>query len=225
MLELQVVSDAICPWCYVAKRHLDVALAHLAAEGLRLTVRWVPFELNPDMPAAGLDRKTYRSQKFGSWERSQALDAQVAAAGRAAGIAFHHERMQHTPNTFAAHRLVWLAGEERVQDAAVEGLFRAYFTEGRDVGDIEVLIDVADAAGIDRARATAFFAGTEGQDAVRREIERGRRSGLQGVPTFILDGEPLFSGAQPPARMAAAFRAIAASRGWEPVPEPADARR
>lgn len=208
--ELQIVSDAICPWCYVAKQHLKVALAQLAEEGLHFNVHWMPFELNPDMPKAGLDRKKYRSRKFGSWEKSLSLDAGVTAAGKAAGVEFHHELMKRTPNTFDSHRLVWLAGQESVQDAVVEALFRAYFSEGKDVGDAGVLADVAASAGMDRDRVKAFLAGTEGTEEVRLEIDSGRRAGMQGVPTFVLNGQPLFSGAQPPAVMAAAFREIAA---------------
>jgi len=209
-LELQIVSDAICPWCYVAKQHLKIALAQLASEGIHLNVHWMPFELNPDMPKAGLDRKEYRSRKFGSWEKSQSLDAGVKAAGRAAGVEFRHDLMQRTPNTFDSHRLVWLAGQEGVQDAVVEALFRAYFSEGKDVGDAGVLADVAAGAGMNRERVKAFLAGTEGTEEVRLEIDLGRRIGIQGVPTFVLNGRPLFSGAQPAAVMVAAFREIAA---------------
>lgn len=208
-LELQIVSDAICPWCYVAKQHLKVALAQLASEGLHFTVHWMPFELNPDMPKAGLDRKEYRSRKFGSWEKSQSLDAGVTAAGKAAGVEFRHDLMQRTPNTFDSHRLVWLAGQEGVQDAVVEALFRAYFSEGKDVGDVGVLADIAAGAGMDRECVKAFLAGTEGAEEVLLEIDLGRRAGTQGVPTFVVNGQPLFSGAQPAAVMAAAFREIA----------------
>jgi predicted DsbA family dithiol-disulfide isomerase len=212
-LELQIVSDAICPWCYIAKQHLNVALAQLASEGIHLKVHWMPFELNADMPKTGLDRKEYRSRKFGSWEKSQSLDAGVTAAGKAAGVEFRHDLMQRTPNTFDSHRLVWLAGQEGVQDAVVESLFRAYFSEGKDIGDASILAAAAAGAGMDRERVKAFLAGTEGAEEVRLEIDLGRRFGTQGVPTFVLNGQPLFSGAQPAVVMAAAFREIAAESG------------
>lgn len=214
-LELQIVSDAICPWCFVAKRQMETALAQLIAEGTHLTVRWLPFELNPDMPKAGMDRREYRTLKFGSWEESQALDAQVAAAAKTAGITFRHDLMQRTPNTFDAHRLIWLAGREHVQDAVVEGIFRAYFTEGRDVGDSEVLSDIAATAGLGRERVRSFLAGTDGTEEVRSEIDMARRAGIQGVPTFVVDGYPLFSGAQPVDVMTSTLREIIVSTGKE----------
>ena len=194
-LHVEIVSDAICPWCYVAKRQFERAVAKLP-EDVKLSVQWKPFELNPNMPSEGLDRVAYRSRKFGSWERSQKLDAQVTAAAAQVGLTLRHDLMQRTPNTFNAHRLVWLADREGVQDAVIEGLFRAYFVEGRDVGDKTVLAEIAAAAGIDKERAIAFLAGTEGADEVSEAETTASRSGLNGVPTFILNGRPAFSGAQ-----------------------------
>lgn len=120
MLTVDVISDVICPWCFIGKRRLEKAL-----KGQPCSVRWHPFQLNPEMPREGIERKSYRIRKFGSWERSQELDARVAAAGRGEGIAFDFNRMARTPNTLDAHRIIWLAGERGVQDAAVEALFLA----------------------------------------------------------------------------------------------------
>ena len=150
-LAIEVISDAICPWCWVAKRRLDRAIAALAPD-ITASVAWLPFELNPEMPKAGVDRRAYRSAKFGSWQRSQALDAQVAAAGRSDGLVFNHDRMERTPNTVDAHRLIWLAGQHGKQDAIVEGLFAAYFNEGRDVGDATVLAEIGASVGLDRGQ-------------------------------------------------------------------------
>src|SRR6202161_2002074 len=133
-LAIEVISDAICPWCWVAKRRLDRAIAALAPD-VTASVTWRPFELNPEMPKAGLDRRAYRSAKFGSWQRSQALDAQVAAAGRSEGLVFNHDKMERTPSTTDAHSLIRLAGQQDKQHVVVEGLFAAYFNEGRDAGD------------------------------------------------------------------------------------------
>jgi predicted DsbA family dithiol-disulfide isomerase len=194
-IAVEIVSDVICPWCYVAKRQFERAAAILPA-GVKLSVHWRPFELNPHMPTEGLDRKIYRSRKFGSWENSRRLDAQVTAAAAQVGLTIRYDLMKSTPNTLNAHRLIWLAEKQRVQDAVVEGLFHAYFAKGRDVGDKEVLVDIAAAGGIDRTTAEAFLAGSEGSDEVADAEMAAQRSGLNGVPTFIIDGRPAFSGAQ-----------------------------
>jgi predicted DsbA family dithiol-disulfide isomerase len=202
--ELSVVSDAICPWCYVGKRRLEQAIALM--DGVQpIRVTWRPFELNPQMPKAGIERREYRMRKFGSWERSLALDAQMLEVGNSVGIAFRYDLMKRTPNTFDAHRLIWLAGHLGVQDAMVETLFRGYFCEGRDIGDTAVLADLAAAAGIDREQAAAFLKSTGGTAEVAAEEEVAIHAGLSGVPTFVLDGRVLFSGAQPPETIAQAL--------------------
>lgn len=193
-LRIEVVSDAICPWCWVGKRRLERALAALSP-GIEATVTWRPFELNPDMPREGLDRRVYRSRKFGSWERSQALDAQVAEAAIDDGLDFRHHRIERTPNTFDAHRLIWLAGREGVQDAVVEGLFSAYFHEGRDVGDAAVLAAVGAEAGLGARLVSAMLASDEGRSEVAAEIDRATAMRVSGVPTVLVDGRPIFSGA------------------------------
>src|SRR5882724_3973656 len=156
-LAIEVISDAICPWCWVAKRRLDRAIAAIAPD-VSASVTWRPFELNPEMPKAGVDRRAYRSAKFGSWQRSQALDAQVAAAGRSDGLVFDHDKMERTPNTVDAHRLIWLAGQHGKQGDVVDGLFAAYFNEGHDIGDPTVLADIGASTGLDRVRILAVLA-------------------------------------------------------------------
>jgi predicted DsbA family dithiol-disulfide isomerase len=202
---IDVVSDAICPWCWVGKRNLEGALALLAEEGERFEVHWRPFQLNPDMPREGVERDSYRAAKFGSLARSRELDAQVAAAGRAAGVEFRHALMLRTPNTVDAHRVIRLAGLQgpAMQDKVVEALFTAYFQQGRDIGDRAVLAEIAGAQGLD---AAAYLAGDEGEGEVLQEDMGFRRAGLSGVPTFALDGHIVFSGAMPADRMADAFR-------------------
>ncbi len=193
-LAIEVISDAICPWCWVAKRRLDRVIAALAPD-IMVSVAWRPFELNPEMPKAGVDRRGYRSAKFGSWQHSQSLDAQVAAAGRPDGLVFNHAKMERTPNTIDAHRLIRLAGRQGQQDAVVERLFAAYFNEGRDIGEPAVLADVGASAGLDRTRILAMLASDEGQAEVRSELWRAVSLGVSGVPTVLVDGIPLFSGA------------------------------
>jgi predicted DsbA family dithiol-disulfide isomerase len=202
--ELSVVSDAICPWCYVGKRRLEQAFTLLNGVP-RPRVTWRPFELNPQMPKAGIERREYRMRKFGSWERSLALDAQLTEVGKSVGIAFRYDLMKRTPNTFDAHRLIWLAGTLGVQDAMVETLFRGYFSEGADIGDTNVLADLAATAGLDREQAAAFLKSSGGAAEVTAEEEVAIRSGLSGVPTFVLGGRVLFSGAQPPELIAQAL--------------------
>ena len=162
---IDIVSDAICPWCYIGKRQLERALATLAEEGLTFQVHWNPFQLNPDMPKEGRDRAAYRAWKFGSAEKSAALDQRITEAAAAVGLAFRTDLMTRTPNTIDAHRLIWFAGQHGDQDAAMEAVFKAYFIEGRDIGDHAVLADCAAEAGLPR------------QDACRLP---GRRPGRQG---------------------------------------------
>lgn len=210
-LNLTVVSDAICPWCWIGKKRLDDALAMLAGSDpeLRFDIAFFPFMLNPDMPAEGVEREAYRIAKFGSLERSRQLDAQVAEAGAASGLAFRHDLMRKTPNTTNAHRLSRFAAEAGVQRAVMEAIFRAYFQEGRDIGDTAVLADIAAAAGMDRGAVAERLAGDEGRDAVTAEAMAASRAGISGVPTFVLNRHVLFSGAQAPETIAEALATAA----------------
>ena len=133
-LAVDVISDVICPWCYIGKRRLEKAIAALEGQH-EVRVRWHPFQLNPTMPKEGVSRREYRIEKFGSWERSQELDAKVIAVGESEGIPFSFDKSERTPNTVDAHRLIWLADKHGCQDAVVEALFVAYFTEGRDISN------------------------------------------------------------------------------------------
>ncbi|WP_203073415.1 DsbA family oxidoreductase [Falsiroseomonas ponticola] len=201
---IDVISDAICPWCWIGKRNLEAALAELRDQGLHFVVRWRPYQLNPDMPAEGVDRAAYRERKFGSLERSRQMDARLVEAGKAVGLDFRFDRMIRTPNTVAAHRVIRAAEAAGRQDAVVEALFRAYFHEGRDIGDHAVLAAVAAEAGLDGA--AAMLATDEGVQEVLAEDMAARRAGLDGVPSFLMDRHLLFSGAMPGPSMADAFR-------------------
>jgi predicted DsbA family dithiol-disulfide isomerase len=202
-LTIDVISDLICPWCYVGKRRLEKAIA-LAGWG-DPRVRWHPFQLNPQMPKEGMSRKEYRSAKFGSWERSLALDERVVTEGRAEGLTFAFDKIERTPNTLDAHRLIWLADQGGIQDAVVEALFRAYFTEGQDIGDVATLLSVTSAAGLDRSWAESLLNGDEGMDAIRSAEIQSRRAGVQGVPFFIINDKAALSGAMEPAVFVDAF--------------------
>jgi predicted DsbA family dithiol-disulfide isomerase len=207
---LDIISDAICPWCYIGKRQVERALPLLAEDGLNFTVHWHAFQLNPDMPAAGVDRREYRLAKFGNDpERLAQMDQRVTEAAAGVGLAFRTDLLLRTPNTIAAHRVIWLAERHGVQDAVVEALFRGFFTEGADIGNAGTLAELAAGAGLHRDAVTAMLAGDEGRQEVLAEDAMARRSGLDGVPTFTMAGHVLFSGAVPADTMAEAF-----GRAW-----------
>jgi predicted DsbA family dithiol-disulfide isomerase len=209
-LEIEVFSDVICPWCFIGKRRLERALRLL--EGTpAVRVTWRAFELNPGMPPEGIPRRDYRTGKFGSWERSQELDARVAQAGAPDGIEFQFERMERTPNTTDAHRLLGLGLREGCQDAVAERLFRGYFLEGRDIGDRETLVETAAAAGLNADAARRYLASDAGTAEVREDEARAHRLGVHSVPTFLVDGRAAIEGAQPPELLAAALRKLAGS--------------
>ncbi|MBR0652353.1 DsbA family oxidoreductase [Roseomonas terrae] len=203
---LEIVSDVICPWCWIGRAHLNRALAILAEEGLTFEIGWLPYQLNPDMPAEGVDRATYRAQKFGSVERGAELDAQVAEAGRDAGLAFRHDLMTRTPNTVEAHRLIRLAAATGRQHELVGRVFRAYFQEGEDVGDRAVLARLGTEVGLPAAVIAEFAGGSAARAEVEQESRALSQAGIQGVPSFLLDRHLLFSGAMPGQRMADGFR-------------------
>jgi predicted DsbA family dithiol-disulfide isomerase len=218
MNSITIYSDLICPWCYIGKRRMEEALRRLPADS-QVSRSWHPFQLNPEMPREGLNRKMYRSKKFGSWDRSQAMDAQVTAAGKSVGIEFRYDLQTHTPNTFDSHRLVWLAGTSGVQDIIVEALFRAYFCEGANFSNSKKLIEVGASAGMDAAKLKRFFASDEGASAVRDEEQRARMLGVSGVPLYVINEAVPFSGAQPPETFLEALRTTPAKK---PVSENPD---
>jgi predicted DsbA family dithiol-disulfide isomerase len=206
-LTIEIYSDLICPWCYIGRRRLGEALKRLALSEPPNLV-WRPFELNPDLPKSGLDRRAYRTTKFGSWERSQAMDREVAETGKALGLAFHYERVLVTPNTLDGHRLLWWARDTGWQDALAEALFRAYFSEGRDLGKPEVLAEVAAEVGLPAEEALRFLQSDEGRDEVLADEREARRRGLNGVPFFFFNGIPAFAGAHPPGTFVEAFHRV-----------------
>jgi predicted DsbA family dithiol-disulfide isomerase len=194
MTTISVFSDVICPWCYLGKRRLERALTDLGLTGAP-TIRWLPFELNPDMPQAGMPRAEYRARKFGA-QRSAELDARMEALGREDGVAFAFNRMQRTPNTRRAHMLIAHATDEGFGDAVVEALFRAYFEEARDIGDPEVLAEIAAAQGLAGEGVRAALDNEVLRDRVVLLERRAAEIGIGGVPFFILESGQVVSGAQ-----------------------------
>ncbi len=207
---IDVISDAICPWCYIGKRHLERALDILAEHHCKITVAWHPFQLNPDMPAEGVDRMKYRIAKFGGLERSRQIDQRLTEAAAHVGLEFHLDKITRTPNTVNAHRLIRFAGQKGVQDAIVEELFDGYFCKGADIGDLKILADIGAEGGLDRAEVLAMLESDQGHKEVLAGDQMARNAGIQGVPSFALQGHVLFSGAVPAEEMANSFR-----RAWD----------
>jgi predicted DsbA family dithiol-disulfide isomerase len=201
-LTVDVVSDVVCPWCFIGKRRLEAALSRLreAEPDLPVEVRWHPFQLNPDLPREGIDRRQYLEAKFGGRERAAQIYARVSAAGETVGIPFAFDAIARQPNTIDAHRLVAWAQSRREgdPDALVEALFRAYFLEGRYVGDPDELVSLAATAGYDADDARAFLASDEMRDVVAGADQRAREMGISGVPFFIFGGKTAVSGAHEP---------------------------
>ncbi|HZQ02339.1 MAG TPA: DsbA family oxidoreductase [Reyranella sp.] len=207
---IDVISDAICPWCYIGKRQLEGALEILAKDGLTFNVVWNPFQLNPDMPVEGVDRKAYREAKFGGPERARQIDQRVTDAAAGVGLDYHLDRLTRTPNTVNAHRLIRMAGLHGVQNAVVEAMFDAYFCNGADLGDVETLAEIGARGGLKRDEVIAMLASEDNLKEVLSTDQMARNAGIQGVPSFALQGHVLFSGAVPAADMADAFR-----RAWD----------
>jgi predicted DsbA family dithiol-disulfide isomerase len=197
-LVIEVVSDVVCPWCFIGKRRLEGALALYARERPDApppAVTWRPFQLNPGLPPEGMARADYVARKFGP--RGGAVYDRVSAVGREVGIDFAFDRIARQPNTLAAHSLVELAGAQGRQDAVKEALFRAYFLDGVDLTARENLVAIATAAGLDRATVEAWLDDPQAREAAAAEDARAREIGIEGVPFFIFNGRLGVSGAQP----------------------------
>jgi predicted DsbA family dithiol-disulfide isomerase len=196
-LAIDVVSDVVCPWCFIGKRRLEAALARYAAERPGASapeVSWRPFQLNPGLPAEGMPRAEYIARKFGA--RGGAVYDRVARIGREVGIAFAFDRIARQPNTLAAHSLIELAETRGLQDAAVEAFFRAYFLDGVDLTARENLVATAVGAGLDRPEVEAWLDRADAREAVAAEDTRLRELGIEGVPFFIFNRRLAVSGAQ-----------------------------
>ncbi len=206
-LTIDVVSDVVCPWCFIGKRRLEGALALYAGEHADApapVVTWRPFQLNPDLPDDGMGRAAYVARKFGT--RGGAVYDRVAAAGREVGIAFAFDRIVRQPNTVAAHSLTELARAGAKQDALVEALFKAYFLDGVDLTARANLVAIATGAGLARADVEAWLDNAQASAMVRTEDARAREIGIEGVPFFIFNGRLAVSGAQPSAVLLEAMK-------------------
>ena len=216
-MQVAIVSDTICPWCYIGKRRFERAHASRPAD---LSVEWRPFQLNPDMPAEGIDRRGYMVAKFGSEERVDEIFGAIEEAGESEGIKFAFDRMERTPNTVDSHRLIAFAGQRGAQDPVVEALFHRYFEQGEDIGDSAVLAAAGADGGIDEGEVRRFLAGDDGIEQVRRESEAASRLGISGVPCFVFEGRYAVSGAQPPDVFERVFELAAAAGDETPAASP-----
>src|SRR6267143_3792406 len=211
-LVVDVTSDLICQWCFVAKSRLEKAASIL---GKTIEIRWHPFQLNPEMPVDGLDRRLYRSAKFGSWEQSQRLDAQVSAAGTEVGIRFRHDLMKSTPNTFKGHLLLAAALREglEIQNRVAERLFLAYFIKGEDVGDPTTLLRIAREFGVSLLGQVEDFDSPALVSEVKEAERMAVSAGISGVPQITFQGTVVATGAQQEELIAASMRQILGTAG------------
>jgi predicted DsbA family dithiol-disulfide isomerase len=209
-MRIDIFSDVICPWCFIGKRRLEKALALRPMPEVR--VHWRAFQLNPGMPKEGMERGAYLAAKFGGPEAAQRIYDTVGAAGRRTGVDFAFERIRRTPNTVAAHRLIRFADRFGKQDAVVEALFRAYFQDGRLVGDKDVLAEIAAETGLAPDAARDYLAGDEDAEEVLAEDMYARQLGIGGVPCFIVEGRYALSGAQEPEAFLPVFDLVAAEQ-------------
>ncbi len=211
-VSVDVVSDVVCPWCFIGQKRLDKAIAQLG--DLDVEVRWRPYQLDPTIPPEGMDRKRYMLDKFGSEERIRQIHARVEALGEAEGIDFAFDAIKVAPNTLDAHRVIRWAGTagEAVQNKLVDELFSRYFERGENTGDAGVLIEAARAAGMDTAVVETLLPTDADAEAVRAEINTAARMGITGVPCFLLEGKYAVMGAQDTGVLADAIRQIATAK-------------
>ncbi|MHC0052877.1 DsbA family oxidoreductase [Actibacterium sp. D379-3] len=197
MIKLDILSDPICPWCYIGKTNLDRALAE--RPGHPFTIEWHPFQLNPEMPPEGADRRSYLEAKFGGKQQAVAVYSRIAEAAEEAGLMINFAAIERTPNTLNAHRLIHWAGIEGCQTPVVSFLFEAYFEKGLDIGDTDVLVQIAERAEMDGAIIRRLLNGDADADQIRARDAHARERGVTGVPTFIVADKHAVVGAQPAA--------------------------
>jgi predicted DsbA family dithiol-disulfide isomerase len=216
-MQIDIVSDVICPWCYIGKRRLERALS--LRPGLAVSLSWRAFQLNPTIPSDGISREFYLSAKFGNARAAERLYSILSATGRSEGIDFAFERIRRVPNTMRAHCLIRLATKEGCADQVVEALFRAYFLEGRDIGDTETLAAIATGAGLPEPVVCDHLASEIGAPEIRAEEHRARSLGIHAVPYFVLERGYAISGAQEPEMFLPLFDIAAGPEGRSAIAE------
>jgi predicted DsbA family dithiol-disulfide isomerase len=218
-LTIDIVSDVVCPWCYIGKRKLEAALATPEAQALGpVQVRWHPFQLNPDLPQAGIPRKQYLEDKFGGPARAAEIYKRVSAAGASVGLALNFDGIAQQANTLSAHALIAFAqaapgngADNTLGNDMKERLLKAYFVENRFIGSVDVLVDIATEAGLDPVAARAWLAAPERRNEMAQADAQARQMGVSGVPFFIFNQKVAVSGAQDPATLVAAMQQAVAA--------------
>jgi predicted DsbA family dithiol-disulfide isomerase len=212
-LVVDVISDVVCPWCFLGKKRLEKAVSMADAP---ITVHWRPFQLDATIPPEGMDRQVYMERKFGKGDRIKKAHEHLIELGTEVGIPFAFDKIKVSPNTLDAHRLIRWAAEPALQEKIVEALFHAYFVDGRDIGDREILADIAAAAGMDRQTIATRLADDEDRAEIQADIRSAQQIGVTGVPTFIVANRYGLVGAQPAEELARAFAQVAAEEAGEP---------
>ncbi len=195
-MKIDIIADTICPWCYVGKKRFDRALEMRPQDDLE--VGWRAFQLNPSMPKQGMDRKEYVAEKFGGLERARSVHGSLEVAGEEEGIKFNFRGIERTPNTVHSHRLVRHAATKGVQTVIINAIFEAYFLDGKDIGEIDILAEIARNVGLDHDQISEFLQSDRDVETILAEDELARRIGVNGVPCFIIDRKYAVSGAQSP---------------------------
>ena len=211
-LAVDVISDVVCPWCFLGKKRLEKAIAMADRP---VAIHWRPFQLDSTIPAEGMDRQVYMERKFGKGDRIKKAHEHLTELGAAEGIPFAFEKIKVSPNTLDAHRLIRWAAEPALQEKIVDALFRAYFIDGRNIGDRAVLADIAASAGLDGKSIAERLATDEDTAEVQADIRSAQRIGVTGVPTFIVANRYGLVGAQPAEELARAFEQVAAEEAGE----------
>ena len=194
MTTIQIISDPICPWCYIGKTRFEAALEKRPDHPFEIS--WKPFQLNPNMPDEGMDRKEYLERKFGGPQEAVQVYSDIVKAAEGDGLSIDISLIERTPNTINAHRLIHWAGMEGLQNEVVAALFVAYFQLGKDISAPEALVDIAETAGMERAVVERLLATDAEVAETRAEDEKAREIGVRGVPTFLIDGQYVVTGAR-----------------------------
>ncbi|WP_420415410.1 DsbA family oxidoreductase [Roseibium sp.] len=203
-ITVDVVSDVMCPWCYIGKRRLEAAIKQVP--DLTVDVRWHPFQLDATLPKTGKDRQQYLSDKFGGLERAKQIYAQIEAAGREEGIPFAFDKIKLSPNTLDCHRLILWSRVDDVQNDVVERLFKAYFIDGEDLTQTDLLVRISDEAGMESDLVEQLYETVTDLDKIQAQIAKAQETGVTGVPCFIIDGRFVLAGAEKAETIAAALQ-------------------